>query len=149
MQEQLLPIGLHYFDVLGRRILGPGRFLRWSLLMGAGFAPLLSSAAEPLVDVPGKFRGEWAENDAQCARGALSDTRLTLTDSEIELYASKGRILAVASHGENSLALIYEASGEGETWLEARQFELSEDGSRLIEFTGRRLGMERIRCPGR
>jgi hypothetical protein len=104
-----------------------------------------ASAAEVYSEIPDQFQGDWAADETQCARGALSESRLRIEGAQITFYESRGQILGAAVHDDN-LAVIFEATGEGYEWLEARQFELSSDGTTLTEVTGRRRGTVRIRC---
>ena len=117
------------------------------LIVASGFPALasLANAAETHSTVPVEFRGDWADSGAECRRGALSESRLTISENEITFYASRGQIVAIATH-DHSLALIYEAAGEGYTWMDVRQFELSTDQRTLTEVTGGRRGTVRIRC---
>jgi hypothetical protein len=75
-----------------------------------------------------------------------TESKLVISDQRIAFYESHGPILSVASDGMLELALILELSGEGETWLETRQFRLSEDRQTLTDVTGRRQLMTRVRC---
>lgn len=93
-------------------------------------------AAEVHSAVPTRFQGRWAENAAECARGNLATSRLTIAETEITAYESRGRILGIAVHEDLHLALIFEATGEGYTSLVTALFELSADGTTLTDWTG-------------
>lgn len=77
---------------------------------------------------------------------AGGESVLTIHETAIDFYESRGRVLAIATHGGTELALLIEASGEGQTRLEAEQFRLSEDRQTLTDVTGRRQGLVRYRC---
>lgn len=113
------------------------------------FALLLigvAEAAETHNTIPVRFRGTWASSAAHCvAPGA--ESRLTIRESTIDFYESRGRVLAIATDGDAHLALLVESSGEGMTWLGAREFELSGNHQTLTDVTGRRRGLARHRCP--
>lgn len=102
------------------------------------------NAAEALRTIPNAFQGVWAASEQHCSPGG--ESRLRISETGIYFYESRGRILGIAAAEETQLALIYEASGEGQVWPEARQFELSENGQTLTEVTGRRRGLVRSRC---
>jgi hypothetical protein len=103
-----------------------------------------ANAAEALRTIPNAFQGVWATSERHCSPGG--ESRLVISETGIDFYESRGRILGIAAAEETQLALIYEASGEGQVWLEARQFEISENGQTLTEVTGRRRGLVRHRC---
>lgn len=103
------------------------------------------SAAEAHDAVPNQFQGTWAASLTQCSARSTT-SKLVISEKRIAFYESHGPILAIASDGEFDLALILELSGEGETWLETRQFKLSEDRQTLTDVTGRRQLMTRVRC---
>lgn len=115
------------------------RLLIAALLLGG-----VVEAAERQDTIPEQFRGIWASRATHCA--ARGESVLTFRETAIDFYESRGRVLAIAAHGETELALLIEASGEGQTWLETRQFRLSEDRQTLTDVTGRRQGAVRYRC---
>src|SRR4029078_2015909 len=61
-------------------------------------------------------------------------------------YESRGRVLAIATRGNTELALLSEASGDGQSWLDARHFKLSGDHRTLTDVTGGRKQAVRVRC---
>ena len=104
-----------------------------------------SSAAEARDTVPSQFQGTWAASAAQCS-APFTESKLVISEKRIAFYESHGPVLAAASDGELELAVILELSGEGQTWLETKQFRLSEDRQTLTDVTGRRQLMIRVRC---
>ena len=96
--------------------------------------------------IPPSYRGEWNENVAHCGTG-LNDTRLRIAANSIQFYESGGVIRAAVQRGPFELAIIAELSGEGESWLSLRKFNLSSDGNRLTDSTNSRSGLTRYRCP--
>jgi hypothetical protein len=117
-----------------------------SALLVVGLAVEIIHAAEVYSAVPTQFQARWAANDAECARGNLSGSRLTIAETEITRYESRGRILGIAVHEDRHLALIVEATGEGYTWLLTMLLELSDDGTTLTDWTAGPRGAVRIRC---
>ena len=115
-------------------------FLIWSAALPQAFG------ADVYSLVPTQFQGRWASDEAECARGALSESRLTITDDQITFYESRGLLLGIAVQDDVHLALIYEASAEGFTWLSTKLFELSADGTTLTDWTAGPRGAVRIRC---
>jgi len=102
-------------------------------------------AAELQSTVPEHFRGTWAASVADCS-ATSAESKLTIRETGIDFYESRGRILAIATEGTNELALLIEVTGEGQRWLDATQFTLSRDGQKLTDVTGRRRTTVRIRC---
>lgn len=102
-------------------------------------------AAETRGTIPEQFRGTWAATAAHCA-AVGAESKLSIHKTGIDFYESRGRLLAIAVDGETELALLIELSGEGDTWLEAMRFTLSEDHHTLTDVTGRRRGSVRVRC---
>ncbi len=111
----------------------------------AALLAIPSNAAEMHDVVPDQFLGTWAANAAQCA-STSTESKLVISERRIAFYESHGPILSVATAGALELALILELSGEGQTWVETKQFRLSEDRRTLTDVTGRRQTMTRIRC---
>ncbi len=93
-----------------------------------------SNAAEMHDVVPDQFLGTWAANAAHCATKS-TESKLVISDKQIAFYESHGPILSVVSDGALELALILELSGEGQTWVETKQFRLSEDRRTLTDVT--------------
>jgi hypothetical protein len=102
-------------------------------------------AAEIQSTVPKQFRGNWAAGAKDCRAGS-AESKLAIQENRIDFYGSRGRILAIATEGTNELALLIEATGEGQTWLATRQFKLSPDGQSLTDMTGGGHSTVRIRC---
>jgi hypothetical protein len=73
------------------------------------------------------------------------ESTLTIGERTVDGYESRGRVLAIATEGQTELAVLVEASGEGQTWLSALQFKLSEDRQTHTAIAGGRQ-VERIRC---
>jgi len=115
------------------------RFLPILLLAGA------ATAAETRDAIPEQFHGVWAGSESDCVLG-FPDSILTIGARQMDFYASRSRVLSIAVDGEMELAVLLEASGEGESWLATRQFRLSPDGKELTDMTGGRIGMKRILC---
>ncbi len=111
----------------------------------AALLAIPSNAAEIHDVVPDQFLGTWAASAAQCA-STLTESKLVISGKRIAFYASEGPILSVVSDGALELALILELSGEGQTWVETKQFRLSEDRRTLTDVTGRSQTATRIRC---
>jgi hypothetical protein len=115
------------------------RLLPVLLLVGA------ASAAETRGTIPEQFHGVWAGSESDCALG-FPESILTIGAKQVDFYASRSRVLSIAVDGEMELAVLLEASGEGESWLATWQFRLSPDGKELTDMTGGRIGMKRILC---
>ncbi|WP_041660451.1 hypothetical protein [Acaryochloris marina] len=81
-------------------------------------------------DVPQAFQGVWQADLEQCNSQA-SETRLEIGPNQIQFYESQGPIKEVVSDGKTTLKVKVELSGEGETWLSEREFQLSEDRNTL------------------
>jgi hypothetical protein len=103
------------------------------------------AGTETQATIPKQFRGSWAASAAHCA-AASAESKLTLRETAVDFHESRGRVLAVATQGNTELALLIEASGEGQSWLDARRFRLSEDRQTLTDVTGGRRQAVRVRC---
>ena len=115
-----------------------------SLLSGICLAGVALSA-EPREVIPEQFHGVWAGSEADCAL-SFPESILTIGPMRVDFYGSRARVLAIAVDGDTELAVLLEASGEGETWLSTRQFRLSADGEELTDMTGGRIAMKRVLC---
>ena len=104
-------------------------------------------SAETRDSIPEHFRGTWAGSASDCAL-SFSESILTIGERQVDFYASRSRVLSMAVDGDTELAVLLDATGEGKTWLAARQFRLSADGQELTDMTGGRFGFKRIRCSG-
>ena len=100
--------------------------------------------ADLLVRVPVQFQGRWDANVHLCGRGG--DSQLEIRANEISFFESAGPIKAIVAQGTNDLALIAELSGEGQTYLSARHFQLSEDEQELADISNP-THFVRHRCP--
>lgn len=93
------------------------------------------------VEVPERFRGDWAASAAACDRpGEFS--RLHVGDDAIRFYESEGPIVSVAGSG-NTATIQARLTGEGETWVASYTFTVSGDGNTLTDSTN---GITRVRC---
>lgn len=104
-------------------------------------------AAEVHTSIPNQFLGRWGGSIQSCADPGADDLTLVVDPGRMRFWESSGRVLAAATDGPLKLALLMEFSGEGETWLEALEFQLSPDRSRLNAVAGRRNVASRVRCP--
>ncbi|BDM79195.1 hypothetical protein [Acaryochloris marina] len=95
-------------------------------------------------DVPQAFQGVWQADLEQCSSQA-SETRLEIGPNQIQFYESQGPIKEVVSDGKTTLKVKVELSGEGETWLSEREFQLSEDQNTLTAIDGDNA-LVRYRC---
>ena len=103
------------------------------------------AGTESQATIPKPFRGAWAASAADCA-AARAESKLTLRETAVDFYESRGRVLAIATRGNTELALLSEASGDGQSWLDARHFKLSGDHRTLTDVTGGRKQAVRVRC---
>jgi hypothetical protein len=114
------------------------------LLMAAVLLTASATRAAEIHDaIPERFRGTWASSWMHCTFGG--ESKLAIGEHTVDFYESRGRVLAIATQGEAELGVLIEASGEGQTWLSALQFRLSEDQQTLSVFTGDRR-IDRTRC---
>jgi hypothetical protein len=87
-------------------------------------------AAELRDVIPEHFRGAWAGSWMHCTFGG--ESTLTIGERTVDFYESRGRVLSIATEGDTELGLLIEATGEGQTWLTAIKFTLSEDHQTLF-----------------
>lgn len=102
--------------------------------------------AQTYANVPREFQGEWNLRTADCG-SALNDSVLKLQSQKISYYETSGPIRAVLARGRE-LALLAELSGEGQTFVHAAQFRLSQDGRTLIDELSTPQ-LRRYRCSAR
>jgi len=105
-------------------------------------APVLG--AELLAKMPMQFQGRWNADVQLCRLGG--DSQLEIRANDISFFESAGPIVTIVAQGTNDLALIAELSGEGQTYLSARHFQLSEDGQELVDISTPTHFL-RHRCP--
>lgn len=92
------------------------------------------------IDVPERYRGDWAADAAACERrGDVS--RLHIDDDDIRFHESSGPILNFTEDGR-TLTLTARLTGEGETREATYAFTLSADGNTLADANG----YARVRC---
>jgi hypothetical protein len=96
--------------------------------------PLSALAGSDMATVPSRFVGQWAGSPDSCGSDA-DDLTLRIAPRHITYWESDGPIKAVVVRADTEIALIFELSGEGETWLSTAQFTLSRDGSQLVDNT--------------
>ncbi|OKH17441.1 hypothetical protein [[Limnothrix rosea] IAM M-220] len=93
-------------------------------------------------EIPSQFQGEWNANLDGC--GSLSsDGRLVIKPSQLQFYASTGTVSKIMVTGTAGLTVTAEYSGEGSTWTETDNFQLSSDLSTLTNLD---TGGVRYRC---
>lgn len=78
-----------------------------------------------------------------CTSGG--ESTLMIGERTVDFYESRGRVLSIATEGDTELGLLVEATGEGQTWLTAIKFMLSEDHQTLWFVVGNQR-IERTRC---
>jgi hypothetical protein len=93
--------------------------------------------------VPEGFRGKWASSLAWC--GKDHDGSLTITDRQVDFYASRGKVLSVKVLGPNEIDVELESRGEGEVWRNTRRFVLSVDGKSLTNVMSNHQ-LTRVKC---
>jgi hypothetical protein len=98
------------------------------------------------VTAPVAFQGEWNADLSACG-GNANESRLIIGADTIGFYESQGEISATRLQAENQLAIEAMMSGEGETWVDSRVFQLSEDGQTLTDVSEGSTGLMRRRCP--
>lgn len=92
------------------------------------------------IDVPERYRGDWAADAAACERrGDVS--RLHIGDDDIRFHESSGPIVNFTEDG-STLTLTARLTGEGETREATYAFTLSADGNTLADANG----YARVRC---
>lgn len=109
-------------------------------LAGLAVSPQAASAAERTI--PAAFHGEWHARLEDC--GAWDDSFLQISASEVHFYESESRVREVVVNGPHEITVVFDMSGEEQTWQASYQFTLSSDGSRLSDSGG---GPPRYRCP--
>jgi hypothetical protein len=114
---------------------------------GIATPTVTTRVAEQLFEIPIQFQGEWNANLEECG-STRGDSRLWIGADYIEFYESSGPTLEVVVQGEFELRVTTELSGEGDTWLDQRYFQLSEDNQTLeAKFDTTDPGFVRYRCP--
>jgi hypothetical protein len=80
--------------------------------------------------IPQQFHGRWALTEADCRGGAAAKGLLTIDDSRLTFYESKGTLDRIVSNSpHNVLVANYGLSGEGLAW--ERLVRLERSGPKL------------------
>ena len=103
-------------------------------------------AAEQQKTVPESFRGEWHSDLKNCT-SKTDDTVLKISAKQIQFHESSGVIKAIVTQGASNMALIVEMTGEGESWLDYKHFNLSADHHSLTDITDDEHQFIRYKCP--
>ena len=104
-------------------------------------APDPAPAAEDPRTIPAAFHGEWNARPEHCGTG-LNDSALKIEPGVMRFYESRGDVTRVTRTGPRSVKVEARFEGEGETWNETVEMNLSEDGATLT--TG--VDQARRRC---
>lgn len=104
---------------------------------------ITSVAAAQDAHVPESFRGIWASSSERC--GTAHEGSLTITATQVDFYASRGKVMSVRVLGSRDIEVELESRGEGEVWINKRRFVLSEDGRRLTNVMNNHE-LTRVRC---
>ncbi len=104
----------------------------------AASAPEVASA-----ELPAGFLGVW---DANPACPATSDTKLTVTATDLTFFESGATIRKVTVKSATDAVVDADFSGEGETWTRSMHLELSGDGKTLTTDGGTDKAVARSRC---
>lgn len=96
--------------------------------------------------IPAQFWGKW-DFDLESCSSPASEGRLVISAGRVEFYESRGSVQNVVTHSNSDLELSIELSGEGETWISDRYFQLSDDQKSLTDITSGKPGFMRYRCP--
>ena len=120
-----------------------------NVLLASGLALTLigctKSPEPPDMRIPERFIGEWNTELKDCGTGD-NDSRLRIESERVRFHESSGTVQTAAVEADDTLALIAEFKGEGQTWLGEHRFRLSDDGQSLSERIGARE-LVRRRCP--
>ena len=95
--------------------------------------------------VPAEFHGFWDMEVKSCGK---TGAQLIISKNRLDFHESTGKVKAVKMLGNGTIELDLAFSGEGETWAEAKRFQLSADGQSLIDVTDEEK-FARVRCPSR
>ena len=117
--------------------------LKIALSLAVALSLLLPVRGWAAAPIPRAFLGEWSKDPAKCGNGG-DESYLKIEPRRFQFWESSGPVRAAVTRGRE-LAVILELNGEGETWLDARQFVISAHGSRLVSTTGGER-FERFRC---
>ncbi|ESQ84346.1 hypothetical protein AEAC466_08305 [Asticcacaulis sp. AC466] len=98
------------------------------------------SLAATATVLPKKFVGHWDADLAACK--AISDMKLTVTQTQLIFWESSGTITGVIVHAPNDVTVNAAFSGEGEQWNRVLHLVLNGDGQGLTID-----GTKRVRCP--
>ncbi len=111
-------------------------------------APASSAAASSASEVataelPAGFVGVWDVNPA-CP--ATSDTKLTVSATDLTFFESGGNIRKVTVKSADETIVDADFSGEGDTWSRSVHMKLSDDGKTLTTDEGTDKAVIRSRC---
>lgn len=111
-------------------------------------APASSAAASSVSEVaaaelPAAFLGVWDVNP-KCP--STSDTKLTVSATELTFFESGGTIRKVTVKSADEAIVEADFSGEGDTWSRAMPLKLGEGGKTLTTDEGTDKAVTRSRC---
>jgi len=102
-----------------------------------------ASASEAAAELPAGFLGVWDVNPA-CP--STSDTKLTVSATDLTFFESGATIRKVTVKSPNEAVIDADFSGEGETWSRSLHLKLSDDGKLLTTDESTDKAVTRTRC---
>lgn len=103
----------------------------------------ISSSPVAAAELPGGFLGVW---DANPACPSASDTKLTVSTTDLTFFESGATIRKVTVRSANEAVIDADFSGEGETWSRSLSIKLGADGKTLTTDEGTDKQVVRTRC---
>lgn len=93
--------------------------------------------------IPAAFLGRWNTNLGDCAKPG-TEGQLTIEARRVSFYESSGVVTVVTPGANNVITVEVTLTGEGETWTDTLQFQLTDGGKRLTSLS---TDTVRFRCP--
>ncbi len=97
-------------------------------------------------EIPEHFHGEWNIDAKKCGPAA-GEARLQIEAKQLTFYESVGVVQEIITEGDNKITVTVELTGEGETWRDSFDYELSQDQNTLTQVTDDKPFV-RYRCEG-
>ena len=94
--------------------------------------------------IPATLLGVYDASIEACGRP--SDTRLTVSPTELRFHESIGTVGKVTAAGAGAVRVEADYQGEGERWRSVRELRLG-DGGQSLRISGEGTSLVRVRCP--
>ena len=98
--------------------------------------------------LPRQFRGHWSKRLSQCAKGALNDDEVQITERSLQFRSGGAQVTRVVVQDRRRAVITIKSEGEGTVFVSKKGLTLSRDGRSLTLRDEDDTGAVRYRrCP--